>query len=64
MKEIKTIKAKDKDGVEVVVKAVVNHNFTGTQGHLSDIAVSEEDVVDSEKYIAMGDENGKILVWR
>ena len=43
---------------------VVTHNFTGTQGHLSDIAVSEEDVVDSEKYIAMGDENGKILVWR
>jgi len=60
MIEIKTYKAKDKDDVE----AVVNHNFTGTQGHLSDIAVSEEDVVDSEKYIAMGDENGKILVWR
>jgi len=60
MIEIKTYKAKGKDDVE----AVVNHNFTGTQGHLSDIAVSEEDVVPSEKYIAMGDENGKILVWR
>ena len=44
---------------------VVSHNFTGTQGHLSDIAISEVDIADqSQQYIAMGDENGKILVWR
>lgn len=54
MKLIKTHKVKDKDNVDDVVKDkdnvvndkdnvvdVVNHNFTGTQGHLSDIAVSE-----------------------